>query len=152
MEFNNSVYPTKEQMDGFLEGDDNSPISMVNLLKFKDKAEYEDGRDTNLTGAEAYAIYGKEVVKHLKSVGAEAYAIYGKEVVKHLKSVGAEWIYSGDVTRLMLGDIEELWDMVAIARYPSKKAMLDMIMSPEYIESSIHRTAGLAGQLNIETK
>ena len=27
MEFNNSVYPTKEQMDGFLEGDDNSPIS-----------------------------------------------------------------------------------------------------------------------------
>ena len=133
MEFKNSVYPTKEQMDGFLEGDDNSPISMVNLLKFKDKAEYEDGRDTNLTGAEAYAIYGKEVVKHLKKVGAE-------------------WVYSGDVTRLMLGNIEELWDMVAIARYPSKKAMLDMIMSPEYIESSIHRTAGLAGQLNIETK
>ena len=106
---------------------------MVNLLKFKDKAEYEDGRETNLTGAEAYAIYAKEVVKHLKNVGAE-------------------WIYSGDVTRLMLGNIEELWDMVAIARYPSKKAMLDMIMSPEYIESSIHRTAGLAGQLNIETK
>ena len=75
-----------------------------------------------------------------------------KEVVKHLKKVGAEWVYSGDVTRLMLGNIEELWDMVAIARYPSKKAMLDMIMSPEYIESSIHRTAGLAGQLNIETK
>ena len=133
MEFNNSVYPTKEQMDGFLEGNDDSPISMVNLLKFKDKAEYEDGRETNLTGAEAYAIYSKEVVKHLKSVGAE-------------------WIYSGDVTRLMLGNIEELWDMVAIARYPSKKAMLDMIMSPEYIKSSIHRTAGLAGQLNIETK
>ena len=59
MEFNNSVYPTKEQMDGFLEGDDNSPISMVNLLKFKDKAEYEDGRETNLTGAEAYAIYSQ---------------------------------------------------------------------------------------------
>ncbi|MDC3383877.1 DUF1330 domain-containing protein [Gammaproteobacteria bacterium] len=133
MEFNNSVYPTKEQMDGFLEGDDNSPISMVNLLKFKDKAEYKDGRETNLTGAEAYAIYSKEVVKHLKKVRAE-------------------WVYSGDVTRLMLGNIEELWDMVAIARYPSKKAMLDMIMSPEYIESSIHRTAGLAGQLNIETK
>ena len=95
MEFNNSVYPTKEQMDGFLEGDDNSPISMVNLLKFKDKAEYKDGRETNLTGAEAYAIYSKEVVKHLKKVGAE-------------------WVYSGDVTRLMLGNIEELWDMVAI--------------------------------------
>jgi uncharacterized protein (DUF1330 family) len=133
MEFNNSVYPTKEQMEGFLEGDGDLPISMVNLLKFKDKAEYEDGRETNLTGAEAYAIYGNEVVEHLKSIRAEL-------------------IYSGDVTRLMLGEIEELWDMVVIARYPSKKAMLDMIMKPEYIESSIHRTAGLAGQLNIETK
>ena len=133
MEFKNSVHPTKEQMEGFLEGDDNSPITMVNLLKFKDKAEYEDGRETNLSGKEAYAIYGKEVVKHLKNVGAE-------------------WIYSGDVKRLMLGEIEELWDMVALARYPSKKAMLDMITNPEYLESNKHRTAGLAGQLNIETK
>ena len=133
MEFKNSVHPTKEQMEGFLEGDDNSPITMVNLLKFKDKAEYEDGRETNLSGKEAYAIYGKEVVKHLKNVGAE-------------------WIYSGDVKRLMLGEIEELWDMVALARYPSKKAMFDMITNPEYLESNKHRTAGLAGQLNIEKK
>ena len=133
MEFKNSVHPTKEQMEGFLEGDDNSPITMVNLLKFKDKAEYEDGRETNLSGKEAYAIYGKEVVKHLKNVGAE-------------------WIYSGDVKRLMLGEIEELWDMVALARYPSKKAMFDMITNSEYLESNKHRTAGLAGQLNIETK
>ena len=133
MEFKNSVHPTKEQMEGFLEGDDNSPITMINLLKFKDKAEYEDGRETNLSGKEAYAIYGKEVVKHLKNVGAE-------------------WIYSGDVKRLMLGEIEELWDLVALARYPSKKAMFDMITNPEYLESNKHRTAGLAGQLNIETK
>ena len=133
MEFKNNVHPTKEQMEGFLEGDDNSPITMINLLKFKDKAEYEDGRETNLSGKEAYAIYGKEVMEHLKNVGAE-------------------WIYSGDVKRLMLGEIEELWDMVALVRYPSKKAMFDMITNPEYLESNKHRTAGLAGQLNIETK
>ena len=42
--------------------------------------------------------------------------------------------------------------MVALARYPSKKAMFDMITNPEYLESNKHRTAGLAGQLNIETK
>ena len=34
---------------------------------------------------------------------------------------------------LMLGDIEELWDAVAIAKYPSKKAMLKMITNPEYM-------------------
>ena len=52
----------------------------------------------------------------------------------------------------MLGEVEELWDVVAIATYPSKKAMLKMITDPDYIESAKHRTAGLAGQLNIETK
>jgi hypothetical protein len=51
----------------------------------------------------------------------------------------------------MLGDIEELWDAVAIATYPSKKAMLKMITNPEYMESHKHRVAGLAGQLNIES-
>jgi hypothetical protein len=35
--------------------------------------------------------------------------------------------------------------------YPSRAAMLEMIQMPEYGEISVHRTAGLAGQLNIET-
>ena len=37
------------------------PIFMINLLKFKDKAEYEDGRETDLTGRQAYQIYGAGV-------------------------------------------------------------------------------------------
>ena len=51
----------------------------------------------------------------------------------------------------MLGAVEELWDEVAIAIYPSRKAMLQMIQMPEYAEIIVHRSAGLAGQLNIET-
>ena len=54
MEYKNSVHPTKEQMEGFLEGDSDTPIAMINLLKFKKKAEYEDGRDTNLIGCLLY--------------------------------------------------------------------------------------------------
>ena len=51
----------------------------------------------------------------------------------------------------MLGEVEELWDSVAIATYPNRKAMLDMISDPDYINSAQHRVAGLKGQLNIET-
>ena len=133
MKVENKVNPNEEQMTGFLEGDVDSPIEMVNLLKFKEKAEYEDGRETDLSGEEAYAIYGLEVMEHLKKVGAES-------------------VFFGKVERLMLGGVEELWDMVAIARYPSRKAMLKMITDPDYIESAKHRSAGLKGQLNIETK
>ena len=55
------------------------------------------------------------------------------------------------VSGLALGEVEEIWDQVAIAQYPNRKAMLDMMMSPAYAEISPHRDAGLAGQLNIET-
>ena len=133
MEFKNNVHPTKEQMEGFLEGDTDTPIAMVNLLKFKKKAEYEDGRDTQMSGKEAYQIYAIEVQEHLKKVGAEM-------------------VFGGAVSRLMLGEVEDLWDSIAIARYPSRKAMLEMMMSSEYQESEKHRSAGLEGQLNIETK
>ena len=74
------------------------------------------------------------------------------EVIEHLKKVGGETIFSGVVSRLMLGEVEELWDWIAIARYPSRKAMLEMIMDPYYQEIEKHRSAGLEGQLNIETK
>jgi uncharacterized protein (DUF1330 family) len=133
MKVENRVKPNDEQMAGFLEGDIDSPIEMVNLLKFKDKAEYEDGRATEMTGEEAYAIYAMEVQEHLKKVGGKS-------------------IFFGTVERLMLGEVEELWDWVAIAKYPSRKAMLKMISDPDYQESEKHRSAGLKGQLNIETK
>ena len=131
MEVHNAVTPTVEQIEGFLAPDAAGPIYMVNLLKFKEKAEYEDGRETQLTGQEAYGIYATEVVAHLAKVG-------GKPVI------------AGQVTGLRLGQVEELWDTVAIAMYPNRKAMLAMITNPEYQESAVHRSAGLAGQLNIE--
>jgi len=133
MEVKNDLKPNQDQMEGFLEGDIETPIAMLNLLKFKEKAEYEDGRETNLTGKEAYSIYGNEVQEHLAKVGAET-------------------IFAGAVNRLMLGEVVDLWDTAVIARYPSRKAMLEMIMDSEYQESEKHRSAGLLGQLNIEIK
>ena len=62
MKVENRVIPNEEQINGFLENPEIGPISMVNLLKYKDKAIYEDGRDTNLTGEEAYKLYASEVI------------------------------------------------------------------------------------------
>ena len=131
MEVINQITPNKEQMEGFFAPGHDGPIYMLNLLKFKGRAEYEDGRDTDLSGQEAYGIYAREVLKLLASVG------------------GAP-IFSAQVERLMLGKVEELWDSAAIAMYPSREAMLEMISKTEYQEIAVHRSAGLAGQLNIE--
>jgi len=55
----------------FSTSDDNRPVCMVNLMKYKKHAEYEDGRKTNLSGREAYAIYGAEVAKLLAKRNAK---------------------------------------------------------------------------------
>jgi hypothetical protein len=132
MHVENAVMPQPDQAKAFFFGDHNGPMVMVNLLKFKDKAEYPDGSHPGMTGKQAYAVYGAAVMKCLELVGGKG-------------------IFSADVSGLMLGEVEELWDMVALAYYPSPQAMLQMVGLPEYQGIEIHRFAGLKGQLNIRT-
>ena len=132
MEVKNAVLPNENQIKEFNEQIEDKPIYMINLLKFREQAIYPDKRETNLTGEEAYAIYTKEVEEHLLNVGAKP-------------------VFGGNIERLMLGEVEDLWDKIYIAMYPSRKAMLQMITNPDYIKSAQHRVAGLEGQLNIET-
>jgi uncharacterized protein (DUF1330 family) len=132
MQVENRVYPDPEQI-GTLQGSSaGGPIVMVNLLKFRDKARYPDGRDAELSGRAAY----------------ERYAI---AVAKLVQASGGRVLFSGDVTFLTIGWVEQLWDEVALAQYPSRAAILQMAMSPAYQEIAVHREAGLEGQLNIET-
>ena len=121
MYYENKLSPSEEQIEGFLTPL-GRPIHMLNLLKFREKASYPDGNDGHLSGREAYARYTKEGGKILHEIGGE-----------------------------MLGEVEDLWDAVVIASYPSRQAMLKMIQSDAYQSIHIHREAGLAGQLNIET-
>ena len=132
MEVNNRLTPSEEQLRGFMEPGAEGPIYMLNLLKFREKAEYEDGRESELSGFEAYAIYGLGVAKLIREYGGE---------VK----------FSAGVSRIMVGSVEEPWDLVAIAMYPSRQAMLEMVTSEKYAEIGVHRSAGLSGQINIET-
>ncbi|THD59919.1 DUF1330 domain-containing protein [Phenylobacterium sp.] len=133
MEVVNQVLPTLERAMEFFGGAEDGRFVMVNLLKFKPWAEYEDGSDSHLTGAEVYARYGEEVRKLVEGLGG---------MVR----------YTGAVTGLMIGEVEELWDMVALAEYPSLEAFRTMAMSPAMHAIEHHRKAGLAGQLNIRTK
>lgn len=133
MQVINEIFPSDpEQIRQMTEKGPDGPIFMVNLLKFKDKAEYEDGRKTDLTGREAYMIYGREVTKLLPKFNGRAF-------------------FAGDVTFLALGQVEELWDEVAIAAYADRNSLLRMATSDEWREIAVHRSAGLKGQLNIET-
>ena len=71
MKVENKIAPNQDQINGFLEDPELGPISMVNLLKYKEKAIYEDGRNTDLTGKEAYQLYAAEVINFVEKYGGE---------------------------------------------------------------------------------
>lgn len=132
MQVENRVYPAPAQIAALQQPAPGAPIVMVNLLKYRAKAQYADGSEPELSGREAYQRYAVAVEKLVEGVGGRV-------------------LYAGAVTSLFLGEVEALWDEVALAEYPSRAALLQMAMSPEAQAIAHHRAAGLAGQLNIET-
>lgn len=133
MKVENEVQPPMAKAMAFFGSPEDGPFVMVNLLKFREKAQYPDGSEPDLSGREAYMRYGDAVAKLVRGLGGRV-------------------VFSGEVTGILLGEVEELWDMVALAEYPSLAAFRQMAMSPEMHAIEHHRTAGLAGQLNIRTK
>ena len=128
----NHVYPKFEQLMPLAQDPTPGPIAMVNLLKFHDKAQYADGRRDNVSGREAYMRYVAEM---------------GPIV----EAAGGRFLFSGEVKGLVIGEVEELWDAVGIAEYPSRAEFHRIATSPEVQAIGVHREAGLAGQLLILT-
>jgi uncharacterized protein (DUF1330 family) len=129
MKMKNAVEPREAQLQQFLSLGD-GPVSMVNLLKFKKRAEYPDGRDAQLSGKEAYFRYALPMTKLVLDAGGTL-------------------DFSGDVSPLLIGELEQDWDMVAIMTYPSPHTLADISQTPEFKTISEHRKAGLEGQLLI---
>ena len=118
------IDPTKETFAKFRETDRPGPIHMLNLVKFREKAVYPDGRD--VSGAEAYKSYARESGPIFRGLG-------GKQV----------WIGKPEVMLIGPQDAEQ-WDIAFIAEYPSVQAFVNMLRDPVYREAAKHRTAGVA--------
>jgi len=123
------IYPHPDQIKALLESPLHGPIDMLNLLKFRERAEYEDGRPSELSGREAYALYTAEMVPFVESQGGEIRYEFA------------------DAHLLMIGDGDLEWDSVAIMRYPSKQEFVQIATNPELAPFAIHRKAGLEQQL-----
>lgn len=125
-----AIQPRPEQLQTFVENVPKGPIYMLNLLKFKERAEYADGRDTDLTGEQAYALYGAGV---------------GNLIAE----LGGRMVFSGKMNVQLIGDDDLAWDTVAIVEYPSIEAFQGMTASDAYQDIHVHRAAGLEYQLLI---
>lgn len=121
-----------EALQAFLaSGPADEPFYMVNLIRYRDQAEYADGRETDLTGEEADELYG-EFMRTIK-----------------LPEIGAEIVYAATVEQDLIGGTQ--FDRVGVVRYPSRTAFQAMVTSPDFQEMNVHKQAGVADTVVMAT-
>lgn len=124
------IDPDRRQFEAFKALPRDQPIMMLNLLRFRDRAVYEDGREVT---------------------GAEAYAAYGRESAPVFRRVGGEIVWRGEPEGVLIGPQDERWDMIFVARYPTAHAFLEMVTDPDYRIAVKHRQAAILDSRLIRT-
>jgi uncharacterized protein (DUF1330 family) len=122
-----SVEPDAERMQAFANQlESQGPIVMVNLLRYRERAAYPEG-------AAATACSGRE-----------AYQRYSEVALRTVAEVGGQLVYLGRVAASVIAPAGEEWDDVALVRYPSRRAFVEMIGRADYQAAAVHRSAALA--------
>lgn len=117
------IDPDRETFARFRALPADEPIQMLNLIRLRERATYEDGRS---------------------ATGAEAYASYARESGPVFARLGGTQIWIGTPRFMLIGPAEEAWDIAFIAQYPRAQAFIDMLRDPIYREAVKHRTAAVA--------
>ncbi|HWB70262.1 MAG TPA: DUF1330 domain-containing protein [Solirubrobacterales bacterium] len=80
--------------------------------------------------------------------GRERYLQYGEAVLPLLERAGARVVFQGEAAPALLGDGGP-WDLVLLVEYPTRRAFLEMIQSPDYQAIAHLRTEALTrGELH----
>lgn len=101
--------------------EDDGPFWALNLMKYRDVADYGDGRETAISGREADDEYTPR---------------------DSLRGIGAEIVLGAEVERVLVGD-GVAWDRVGIVRYPSRRLFLEMQQRDDFKAKHVHKDAGM---------
>jgi len=110
--------------------EDDGPVWMVNLMKYREVADYADGRESAISGRDADDAYSP---------------------LDSLAAVGAAPVFFGDVDQQLLGDATT-WDRIGVVKYPTRKAFIDMQSLPSFQKSHHHKDAGMESTIVIGTQ
>jgi hypothetical protein len=100
---------------------EDGPVWMVNLMKYRELAQYEDGRESTLSGKEADDEYAP---------------------LESLAAIGAKPVFFGDVDQQLLGE-DPIWDRIGVVKYPTRRSFIEMQSRPEFQRSHAHKDAGM---------
>lgn len=119
-----ALYPTPDQIQALIAAPDDGPVVMVNLLRFKPTA---DAPNEKLSGEDAYRLYAEKMIAFVESKGGRV-------------------IWSGRVDAQVIGEGADVFHMVGLVEYPSRKAFAAIATDPYVQEIGADRASGLEGQ------
>lgn len=113
----------REMIGGWLRLDarDDGPFWALNLMKYRELAEYGDGRPETRSGREADDEYTPR---------------------EPLAAIGAQIVFAAEVDRVVVGD-GTAWDRIGIVRYPSRRLFLEMQQRDDFKRKHVHKDAGM---------
>ena len=103
------------------------PIHMLNLLEYREQAEYPQGHEHAGKGWS----------------GRRAYEEYGKTSGPIFRRVGGTIVWRGSFQTMVTGPDAKRWHDGFVAQYPNAGAFFEMIKDPEYQQAVVNRTAAL---------
>ena len=93
----------------------------LNLMKYREVADYGDGRSDAKSGREADDEYTPR---------------------EALAGIGAQIVFAGEVERILVGD-GTAWDRIGIVRYPSRRQFMEMQQRDDFKAKHVHKDAGM---------
>lgn len=122
------VDPSRENWQVFKDLPRDRPIHMLNLIRFRELADYPEG----------HPMHGKGLT------GAEAYAIYREGFQRVVAGDGATMVWEVPMECVVTGPAGE-WDEAFVMGYPNSAAFMAMVRNEEYVRDVVpHRTAAVA--------
>ncbi len=104
------------------------PVTMLNLLRFREVADYSN--DPHLAPPTAIS-------------GAEAYRRYSDHTMPHLLAAGGEVVLRAGGGHAFIGPDDERWDLILAVRQQSVEDFFAFATNPAYTTGLGHRTAAL---------
>lgn len=135
---NTGIDPTADQVRAMRDADQSDPVVMLNLLKFREDAQYP------------------KAMNMVPCSGREAYNRYQTAFVKTVGDVSqAEVVYDGPCEQVFIGltgapDTD--WDKVLMVRYPERRHFLAMMANEDYRAALVHRYAALERTILIQCR
>jgi uncharacterized protein (DUF1330 family) len=112
----------------FLSRNIKGEVVMLNLLRFREVADYTDHPDLSPDKAIS---------------GREAYQKYALHTLPLLEAAGGSLLYAGNGGDFLIGPAGRGWDQVLLVRHKSVQAFMAFASDQDYLAGAGHRSAAL---------